>query len=91
MVDRELIAAIGAAAVSGVAAVISVWQARIAKGAARSAETQAQAAQEQVALMRRQIEGEEEARREARGPSFSPLTRGSEGTPPSGSRSPQSS
>jgi hypothetical protein len=71
-VDAELIAAIGAAAVSGVAAVIAIWQARIAKGAARSAQTQAQAAEEQVALMRRQIEGEEEARREARGPNFSP-------------------
>jgi hypothetical protein len=60
--DGELITAI-AAGVSGVAAVIAFWQACVAKSAARSAEAQ-------VTLLLRQIEGEEVARHEARGPDF---------------------
>ncbi|WP_329112198.1 hypothetical protein [Streptomyces sp. NBC_01353] len=61
--DGELIAAIATA-------VVSVGAAAVAYGEARTAKTAAQSAEEQVALMRRQIEGEEEERREARGPQF---------------------
>ncbi|MFJ1733307.1 hypothetical protein [Streptomyces sp. NPDC088254] len=62
--DGELITAIAATVVSAVATGYAARQAHIAKGAARSAEAQ-------VALMRRQIEGEEADRFEARGPQFS--------------------
>ncbi|MFE7212489.1 hypothetical protein ACFU93_21345 [Streptomyces sp. NPDC057611] len=62
--DGELITAIAATGVSLVATGYAAMQARIAKRAARSAE-------EQVVLMRRQIEGEEADRFEARGPQFS--------------------
>ncbi|MEU1273490.1 hypothetical protein [Streptomyces sp. NPDC005799] len=62
--NGELITAIAATAVSAVATGYAAMQAHIAKRAARSAE-------EQVALMRRQIEGEEADRFEARGPQFS--------------------
>ncbi|MFD3441662.1 hypothetical protein ACFWU3_29635 [Streptomyces sp. NPDC058685] len=68
--DGELIAAIAAVGVGVVGTSYAAWQAHIAKSAARLAEEQATAAKEQVALMRRQIEGEEGERFEARGPQF---------------------
>ncbi|MET8732139.1 hypothetical protein ABZV81_33940 [Streptomyces parvus] len=61
--DGELITAITAVFVSVVGMVYAGSQARTAKAAARSAETQ-------VELMRRQIEGEEKARFEGSGPTF---------------------
>lgn len=82
--DGELVTAIVTAAIGAVATGYAARQAHIARGAARSAEAQVGVAQEQVRaareqiavaveqvdLMRRQIEGEEEARKEARGPQF---------------------
>lgn len=68
--DGELITAIAAVAVSVVGAGYAARQAQIAKSAARSAEAQVKAAEEQVALMLRQVEGEEVGRHEARGPEF---------------------
>lgn len=62
--DGELVTAIAATMVSAVATGYAAMQAHIAKGAARSAEAQ-------VALLLRQIEGEEADRFEARGPQFS--------------------
>jgi hypothetical protein len=62
--DGELVTAIAATAVSAVATAYAAAQARIAKGAAQSAK-------DQVALLLRQIEGEEADRFEARGPQFS--------------------
>ncbi|WP_405706073.1 hypothetical protein [Streptomyces sp. NBC_00069] len=61
--DGETIAAIASAVVSLGAAGVAYRESHIAKAAAQSAE-------EQVALMRRQVEGEEEHRREDRGPQF---------------------
>ncbi|MGW0941483.1 hypothetical protein ACWD4O_02880 [Streptomyces sp. NPDC002623] len=61
--DSETIAAIASAVVSLGAAGVAYRESHIAKAAAHSAE-------EQVALMRRQVEGEEKHRREDRGPQF---------------------
>ncbi|MEU9372064.1 hypothetical protein AB0D71_47230 [Streptomyces avermitilis] len=69
--DGELVTAIAATAVSVVATGYAAMQAQIAKGAARSAEAQVHAAEAQVALLLRQIEGEEADRFENRGPQFS--------------------
>lgn len=69
--DGELVTAIAATAVSVVATGYAAMQAHIAKGAARSAEAQVHAAEAQVALLLRQIEGEEADRFETRGPQFS--------------------
>ncbi|MGW0704320.1 hypothetical protein ACWD0A_34605 [Streptomyces sp. NPDC002867] len=68
--DGELITAIAATAVSAGAAGVAFWQAHIAKGAARSAEAQVRSAETQVALMLRQVQGEEAGRADARGPQF---------------------
>ncbi|MDX2682181.1 hypothetical protein [Streptomyces soliscabiei] len=68
--NGELITAIAAAVVSAGAAGVAVWQADIAKQSAVSSRIQANAAQEQVALMRRQIEAEDADRHQAAGPQF---------------------
>ncbi|MFI8521007.1 hypothetical protein ACIGEZ_24775 [Streptomyces sp. NPDC085481] len=68
--DGELIAAIAATAVSAGAAGVAAWQSRIAARTAKDARTQANAAQEQVALMRRQLDAEDADRHEAAGPQF---------------------
>ncbi|MFG2351495.1 hypothetical protein [Streptomyces phaeochromogenes] len=68
--NGELITAIAAAVVSAGAAGVAVWQARTAAQSADAARIQANAAQEQVALMRRQIEAEDADRHQAAGPQF---------------------
>ncbi|MEV7535373.1 hypothetical protein [Streptomyces hydrogenans] len=68
--DGELITAIAAAGVSAGAAGIAVWQSRIAARSAGSAKIQAKAAEEQVELMRRQLDAEDSERHQAAGPQF---------------------
>ncbi|MFB7457082.1 MULTISPECIES: hypothetical protein [unclassified Streptomyces] len=76
--DTEAGVAIGGAVISAAAAGIAVWQTRIAKrqallaeDSAASAQRQAAAADEQVEIMRMQLDGEEADRIEARRPQVS--------------------
>ncbi|MCX5215636.1 hypothetical protein OG689_41515 [Kitasatospora sp. NBC_00240] len=82
--DGGLKTAIVSACISGGAALLAIWQARIASAQAQSArdaaafaerqavaaEKATKAAEDQVALMRRQLDSEDADRREARGPEF---------------------
>ncbi|WP_217210213.1 hypothetical protein [Streptomyces sp. AC550_RSS872] len=62
--------ALGAAIASAVAAGVAVWQGREASKSAKSADRQAKAAEEQVQLMRRQLERDDDDRHIALQPDF---------------------
>ncbi|MFJ3402180.1 hypothetical protein ACIPM5_34880 [Streptomyces microflavus] len=62
--------ALGAAVFSGVAAGVAVWQGQAASRSAKSAERQAKAAEDQVLLMLRQMEREDDDRHIALQPDF---------------------
>ncbi|WP_457033574.1 hypothetical protein [Kitasatospora sp. P5_F3] len=68
--DAELIVALAAAGIGLAGTALAAWQAAQARGAARGAVRQAEAAEQQLALARQQIELRDAELYEARGPEF---------------------